>query len=84
MFSSSSSAAGGRERANDETDGDAFDDAIENLPSNDSFDEYIGTSGISSSLTETIKNGMRDKSIDDNGGEGRAQLWRMTNSENMR
>ena len=70
MFSSSSSAAEGRERANDETDGDAFDDAIENLPSNDSFDEYIGTSGISSSLTETIKNGMRDKSIDDNGGGG--------------
>ena len=37
---------------------------MENLPSNDSFDKCIGAKDISSSLTETIKNGMRDKNND--------------------
>ena len=47
-----------------EEEKDPFDDAVENLPSNDSFDKCIGAKDISSSLTETIKNGMRDKNND--------------------
>ena len=40
-----------------EEEKDPFDDAVENLPSNDSFDKCIGAKDISSSLTETIKMG---------------------------